>query len=204
MKKQLCAIAITSLLSTSAFADNIGVFAGIDYSTTNNSYSETDLKDSNNFSGYIAFEHFIPLIPNVKLKHATLNIEHENADQESSMSNAILYYQLFDNGMFEFDFGLAYTHAEDLSSQNTNLLQGYLAAKVQLPGLPMNVFAEGTTGSLTSDNATDAMLGVAYTFNPNSVLLNFSVRAGYRMQDMTINSVKQENKGLFAGVEVHF
>ena len=204
MKKQLCAIAIASLLSTSAFADNIGVFAGIDYSTTNNSYAGTDLEDSNNFSGYIAFEHFIPLIPNVKLRHSQLNVEQGNVELESTMSNAILYYQLFDNGLFEFDFGLAYTYAEDFANQNTNLIQGYAAAKVQLPGLPMNIFAEGTTGSLTSNDATDAMLGVAYTFNPNSVLLNFSVRAGYRMQDMTINSFKQENNGLFAGVEVHF
>lgn len=204
MKKQLCAIAIASLLSSSAFADNIGVFAGLDYNTTNNSYPNSSVEDSNNYSGYIAFEHFIPLIPNVKLKYSTLDADLGNINHESSMSNAIFYYQLFDNGIFEFDFGLAYTHAEDLLNQNTNLAQGYAAAKVQLPGLPMYVFAEGTAGSLSSDDATDTQIGLAYTFNPDSVLLNLSVRAGYRMQDMTINSVKQENNGLFAGIDLHF
>ncbi|WP_180706040.1 hypothetical protein [Psychromonas sp. CD1] len=78
MKKQLCAIAIASLLSTSAFADNIGVFAGLDYNTTNNSYPNSSVGDSNNYSGYIAFEHFIPLIPNVKLKYSTLDADLEN------------------------------------------------------------------------------------------------------------------------------
>jgi len=119
--------------------------------------------------------------------------------------NAILYYQLFDNDLFEFDFGLAYTNVKtDFNDLSADLGQAYGAAKFHIPGVNMHAFAEVTGGSLSDDKATDGEIGLAYTFNPDSKLLNFAVRAGYRYQDAEINNFKQENKGLFAGLEVHF
>jgi len=208
MKKQICAAAIAAAISMPTMADFLGVYAGVDYRTTATSYDNINsgFEDTNNLSGYIALEHFIPLIPNVKLKYSDLSAEYSGVSSEPSSSavNGILYYQLFDNGLFEFDFGLAYTSIEDIAGQSSDLGQAYGAAKVHVPGVGMHAFAEIIAGTVTDDEATDAEIGLAYTFNPDSVVLNFSVRAGYRYQEMVINDFTQENKGLFAGVEAHF
>jgi outer membrane protein len=211
MKKKFFAAAIATAISMPTMADFLGVYAGVDYNTTSTSLSgvSDDFEDTNNLSGYIALEHFIPLLPNVKLKYSDLNAEYtpaggSKAEQDSSALNGILYYELFDNGLFELDFGLAYSKLEDVTDQTANIGQAYGAAKVHLPGTGMHVFAEAIGGSISDDEATDAEIGLAYTFNPDSLLLNFSVRAGYRLQEMVIDDLTQENKGLFAGVEVHF
>jgi outer membrane protein len=210
MKKQIFAAAIATSMSLPVMADFLGVYAGVDYRTTTTSYNNTEsgFEDTNNLSGYVAIEHFIPLIPNAKLKYSDLSAESDingnKTEPSSSALNGILYYQLFDNGLFELDFGLAYTRVEDLVGQTTDIGQAYGAAKIFVPGVSMNAFAEVIAGSVTDDEATDAEIGLAYTFNPDSNLLNFSVRAGYRYQEVVINDVTQENKGLFAGVEAHF
>lgn len=206
MKKQICAIAMAAAFSMPATADFLGVYAGIDYHTTENKFSDADFKDSNNLSGYVAFEHFIPLIPNAKIKYSDLDSDGDTVglDAASSSLNGILYYELFDNGLFEIDLGAAYSRLENVRGKSADILQGYGAAKVHIPGMNMYAFTEVTAGSASSDDATDAELGLAYTFNPDSLLLSMTVRAGYRTQEMTINRLTQENNGVFAGLEAHF
>lgn len=208
MKKTICTVAIVATMSMPAMADNLGVYAGVDYRTTATNYDtvESGFENTNNFSGYLAVEHFIPLIPNVKLKYSDLSadLNGSSAEPSSSSLNGILYYQLFDNGLFEFDFGLAYTKIDDIQGQKAELPQGYGAAKIHIPGIGMHAFAEITGGTVTDDDATDAEIGLTYTFNPDSDFINFSVRGGYRYQKMVINNYTQENKGLFAGLEAHF
>jgi outer membrane protein len=209
LKKQICAALVAGAISIPAMADSLGVYAGVDYRTIDTQHTENDYsveyKDNNNFAGYLAVEHFIPLIPNAKIKYADLSSDTDSGEIDSSATSAILYYGLFDNDLFELDLGVAYTAVEtDYNDLSSDLGQGYAAAKLHVPGVGMHAFAEVVAGSLSSDDASDAEMGVAYTFNPDSMLLNYSVRAGYRYQDATIDNFKQENKGLFAGMEVHF
>jgi len=211
MKKQICTAIIASAICMPSMAMlDLDVYTGIDYRTTNTQQSDSgisqDLKDTNNISAYLAIEHFIPLLPNAKIKYSDLTTETSAASKtiKGSAANAILYYQLFDNDLFEFDLGLAYTRLEsDYENMSKNLAQAYGAAKLQIPGTGMHAFAELISGSLSSDTATDAELGLAYTFNPDSIL-NIAVRAGYRYQDAEINQFERENKGLFAGLALHF
>jgi len=208
MKKQICAVAMAAAFSMPAMADFLGVYAGVDYRTTETSFSSNnpDFEDNDSLSGYVAFEHFIPLIPNAKLKYSDLDADSNTlaTDASSSALNGILYYELFDNGLFELDLGLAYSALEDLNGKDADIAQAYGAAKVHVPGMGMYGFAEVIGGSVTDDEATDVELGLAYTLNPDSLLLSFSVRAGYRFQEMVIDNATQENKGLFAGIEAHF
>lgn len=204
MKKQALAAVIAATISMPTMADFLGVYAGLDYRTNQTSFSDDNSKeDDANIAGYIAFEHFIPLLPNAKVKFADLSSD--KLDNDSSAMNGILYYELFDNGLFEFDLGVAYTSTESFN-ETADLAQAYGAAKVHIPGVAVQAFAEVIAGSVTDDNATDAEIGLAYNFNPDSLLLNFSVRAGYRFQEMEFKKFaeKQTNEGLFAGVEVHF
>lgn len=209
MKKQIATAIIAGVISMPSMA-LMDVYTGIDYRTTatsqSNSGIDTDMKDTNNFSGYLAIEHFIPLLPNAKLKYSDLSTETSagSTTTDSSATNAILYYQLFDNGLFEFDLGLAYTRVEtDFQNLTSDLGQAYGAAKLFVPGTDIHAFTEIITGSISNDKATDTVIGLAYTFNPDSII-NIAVRAGYRFQDATIGEFKQENKGLFAGLEAHF
>jgi len=211
MKKQICAAVVAGVISMPTMADFLGVYAGIDYRTTATDHTANgytgEFKDTNNLSGYLAFEHFIPLIANVKLKYSDLGSKYsvDSTKVASSSKNAIAYYQLVDNSLFELDLGLAYTRIEtDYLHLDSDLGQVYGAAKIHVPGVPMYAFAEVIAGSLSSDNATDAEIGLAYTFNPDSRLLNVSVRTGYRHQEAEMDRLKQENKGLFAGLEAHF
>ncbi|PKH01822.1 hypothetical protein CXF72_14785 [Psychromonas sp. MB-3u-54] len=207
MKKQIVTAVIASVVCMPSMAIlDLDLYTGIDYRTTSTSQSfSEELKDTNNLSGYLAIEHFIPMLPNAKLKYSDLSTETDSGSTiDSSTANAILYYQLFDNSLFDFDLGLAYTRLEsDIDNMSKNLGQAYAAAKLQIPGTGVHAFAELVSGSLSSDKATDAELGLAYTFNPDSIL-NLAVRAGYRYQDAEINSLKMENKGLFAGLALHF
>ena len=200
---------IAGAISMPTMADFLGVYAGIDYQTTTTEHTRNgdagEFDDTNNFSGYITFEHFIPAIPNAKLKYSDLSSDTDTTKIDSSATNAILYYQLLDNSLLEFDLGLAYTDLEtDHRNLDTELAQAYAAAKLHIPGTGMHAFTEVIAGSVTDDDASDAQIGLSYNFNPDSLLLNVSVRAGYRYQDATIDNFKQESKGPFAGLEVHF
>ena len=212
MKKQIVTAIIAGVICMPSMAMlDLDLYTGIDYRTTTTSHyysgsDNTDLKDTNNLSGYLAIEHFIPLLPNAKLKYSDLSTKTtgDSNSTEGSASNAILYYQLFDNGLFEFDLGLAYTRVEtDFQNLTSDLAQAYVAAKLFVPGTGIHAFTEVVTGSVTNDKATDAEFGLAYTFNPDSIV-NLAVRTGYRFQDATIGEFEQENKGLFAGLALHF
>ncbi|WP_025565350.1 TIGR04219 family outer membrane beta-barrel protein [Psychromonas sp. SP041] len=203
MKKQVLAAAVAATMSMPAMADFLGVYAGLDYST-NETTLGNDSDRSNNISGYVAFEHFIPLVPNVKIKYNDLTNHHFDEDN-SSTTNGILYYEILDNGLVEIDLGAVYTDAQGYN-ESASIVQAYGAAKVHVPGVSMHAFAEVIGGSVTSDDALSGEIGLAYTFNPDSSLLNVAVRAGYRVQELDLDHTpnKQEIDGLFAGVEVHF
>lgn len=203
MKKQILAVTIAATMSMPAMADFLGVYAGLDYSTNDTTVGNRSDK-SNNISGYVAFEHFAPLIPNVKIKYTDLTNHHFDKDKSSTL-NGILYYEILDNDLVELDLGAAYTDADGYND-SANLVQAYGAAKLHVPGVSMHAFAEVVGGSITDDDALSAEVGLAYTFNPDSSLLNIAVRTGYRVQELDLDKManKQEIDGLFAGVEVHF
>ena len=209
MKKQLCALAIGTLLATSASADYLGLFIGADYLSNSTKVtpvkgSTLDADDSSNFSGYVAFEHFVPLVPNAKIRYSDLDTHEKiNGDIKSSLANGVLYYQIFDNDLFQIDLGLAYTQAKIDEESSADLGQAYGALQINVPGTGMYAFGEALGGSLTDDDAMDASGGIGYTFNPDS-LVAVSVRGGYRYQSIEIKDIKKETSGLFAGVEAHF
>ena len=204
MKKKLIAAAIATSFSMPTMADFLGLYAGLDYRSNETSLSGSSDEDStSNVAGYVTFEHFIPLVPNVKLKYADLSFDDSDSIDSSSM-NGILYYELFDNGLFEFDLGAAYSDIES-DNDSANLAQLYAAGKVHIPGTGVHAFAEGIAGSFTDDDALDTEVGLAYTFSPIPLVLDMSLRAGYRLQELEFKGQpKQTTDGLFAGLEIHF
>ena len=136
MKKCLLAATIgCALFSASSFADTIaGVYLGAQGWQTdtsggfadNSSTANLNFDDETNSALYIALEHPIPLVPNVKINHTTLdnsgtttlqssftfdgNLYTSNStldtDIDLSTTDVILYYEIFDNDLISFDLGL--------------------------------------------------------------------------------------------------
>lgn len=204
MKKLLLAFVILTVFSTSAMADAIGLYAGGNYHYNEASYGEVPKTDTSNYSGYLMFEHFIPLIPNAKVRY--IDLRNKEGD-DSAAFNAILFYKIFDNKLFKINLGLAYTGVKDYSNDSADLAQAYGEAKIYIPSTGIFAFSEVVGGSVTKDKAFDGNAGIGYTFNPDSLIANFSLRAGYRYETMTIDNDKAEkdqvNQGPFAGFEVH-
>ncbi|WP_334015997.1 TIGR04219 family outer membrane beta-barrel protein [Alteromonas sp. S167] len=136
MKKGLLAAALgCALISTASQADTIaGVYVGAQTWQTDtsggfadsNNTTDFNFDDENNTSVYIAVEHPVPFLPNVKVNHTTLensgstvlttNFTFDgelytantriNGDVEIDSTDFILYYELFDNDLVSFDLGI--------------------------------------------------------------------------------------------------
>jgi outer membrane protein len=144
MKKTIIAAGIATLLSASVQADTLlGLYIGgqIWANQADGSFGEGvdnqasfDFEDENQGSFFVALEHPIPLIPNIKIASTTLDTVGDGtisgsftfdgktyADEtvldttfDVSYVDYTFYYELFDNDLLTFDLGLT---ARDLDSQ---------------------------------------------------------------------------------------
>lgn len=240
MKKTAALIASAMLLtSTTAAADAIGVYVGAqgwDMAAEgshgeNNELVEYNFKDESQARFYIAFEHPVPFIPNIKISHSELMTKGLQSDDEVvcnvvcgsevdfTYTDYTLYYELFDNGLFSFDFGLT---AKDFEGDLDTIDNGgpvsdaveeiipmfYASAQVSLPGTGLSVFAEGNFLSIDDHTLADYQAGVSYALIDN-MIIDVNLSAGYRMVDLELDDLDGvyadlEFDGAFAGVEVHF
>lgn len=136
MKKGLLAAALgCALMSASSHADTIlGVYVGAQVWQTDTSGGFADssstadfsFDDESNTALFIAFEHPVPFIPNVKINRTSLDNtgstvlttnftfdgqlytanSEVNSDVEIDATDFILYYELFDNDVVSFDLGV--------------------------------------------------------------------------------------------------
>ncbi|MGS2722037.1 TIGR04219 family outer membrane beta-barrel protein [Paraglaciecola aestuariivivens] len=136
MKKTAISIGLLMLGASSvAQADTLlGLFAGAqawNMQTTggfsnDGTHAEFDFEDQTNNSLYVAFEHPIPLIPNVKVQRTLMDTYGETrlnsqyqfggeiyannsevlTDVSLTATDFILYYEFFDNDLISFDFGI--------------------------------------------------------------------------------------------------
>lgn len=94
--------------------------------------AEFDFKDQTTSNFYIAFEHPVPLVPNIKLQRTVMDTNGETrlsaqyrlgdrvyaentdlvTDVELTTTDFILYYELFDNDLISFDVGVNAKHVD--------------------------------------------------------------------------------------------
>lgn len=153
MKKTLVALTLATA-SGAASADFIGAYVGGgvwnpsysgDAGADSVSMSELNLEDTNNLFIYAGIEHFLPLIPNIRLGHTQVQVDGEatlssqfrlnnrtfegNTDVYTDMdlthTDATLYYELLDNWV-SLDVGLTaryfdgYVYVEDRDEPSRN------------------------------------------------------------------------------------
>lgn len=225
--------ALVTLGSTTAQADFLGLYAGVDgvYSQTSiNDNSPTD--DKFNAVYNVAFEHPVPFLPNLKLRYSEFGGTRNNfqsgiymVDQDLDVNtlDAIAYYEILDN-LVSVDAGLGVKRL-DVSNTLKNTVPPvnitftaddkqtlpalYVAAGGKLPFTGFSAKAEVMAGKNSDADFNDINAEVKYNVIEN-IALDVGVKFGYRA--MTINFDddaksgfdKIEAKGPYLGLEAHF
>jgi outer membrane protein len=252
MKKTIIAAGIATLLSASVQADTLlGLYIGGhmwanqadgSFGQGNNNQATFDFDDENQGSFFVALEHPIPLIPNIKIASTTLDtvggatiagsftFEGETYGASSVLDTTFdasyvdytFYYELFDNDLLTFDFGLT---ARDLDSQinvvdtsNTSLnsdlsVSGiipllYVNTIIGLPFTGFNVFAEANFLSYDDNSVYDYQIGVSYELVDN-LAVDLDLTVGYRAVKLELDDIDDlysdlTFEGVFVGATVHF
>lgn len=218
------AILSSSLFAPLASADLIfGIYAGagawnaeLDGSIGKPSVSTDALntdKETNTYF-YVAIEHPVPLIPNIKLQYVdigssqvgvasnTFSIDGTSFTQNSkiqsdidlSFVDATLYYELLDNWvnldigvtLRKFDGYLAAT--SDTASARVNVDEiiplGYAKAQFDLPFTGWSAAVEANYVSYSDSKISDMSAKILYTFDS---VIDAGVEAGIRSLDIAID-----------------
>lgn len=253
MKKIIIAAGIASLFCTSAQADTLlGLYIGGhmwanqaegSFGEGNNNQAAFDFNDENQGSFFVALEHPIPLIPNIKIASTTLdtvgganitstfNFEGKPYDANSTLDTTFdasyidytFYYELFDNDLFIFDFGLTVRDLDsqikvvgDVSGIETSsdlsvsgmLPLLYVNTVIGLPFTGFNVFAEANFLSYDDNTVYDYQIGVSYALLDNFAV-DLDLTLGYRAVKLELNDIDDLYSdltfdGVFAGATIHF
>ena len=255
MKKIALAAALATVLSTNVQADALGIYLG--GQVWDNQASGTfgdgsslvdfNLVDEKQNSFFVAFEHPLPLIPNARIASTSLetngmttldtdfDFDDEtflsgadvNADFDVSYVDYTLYYELFDNDLLSFDFGITardfdgdVTVSTQVTTSSGTVSQSdtiavtdvvpmlYVATNVGLPLTGLNLYAQGNFLSFDDHTLYDYEVGVSYELVDN-MLIDVNVNAGYRavkleLEDLNDLYTNIEFDGLFVGTTIHF
>ena len=204
IKKILTAFVIISINMT-VLADNINgtennidVYVGVDLRTINSNFDEIH---TNHVAGYIAFEHYLPVVPNLKFKTEYLN----GNSSGNSATNTILYYPFYRGRLIDIDAGLAYTNIKTATNE-ASIPQTYFSGRFFIPNTQLNIFGELVQGSLVSDGSSQTEVGIAYRFIPRNLLIKVAIRAGYYSQTVKFENTSNErlSEGAFIGIKTLF
>ncbi|WP_298773246.1 TIGR04219 family outer membrane beta-barrel protein [uncultured Shewanella sp.] len=245
MKKTLLACALFSgFIGSSAQASTLlGFKAGADYwradtsgtlGSNGSSQQGFNYSDGSQGSIWFAFEHPVPIIPNIKIRENRLVSDGSTsaanftfngvsytgaANTRTDLSNTdfILYYELLDNDIVSLDVGGAYkkmhgsikvsdTSSSSKTNVNSGIVMGYVDAMASVPGIGLYGFTNVMVGANES-NVYDYSLGLGWKIE--GLALDYNLRVGYRefmfdVNDFSDVTTDLKSSGYFAGVEVVF
>ncbi len=169
-------------------------------------------RESSNFV-WVALEHFLPVIPNIRLEYASIDGRAESTNQQVfrlggrefianvpmrteldlAYYDATLYYELLDNWV-SLDVGLTARKFDGSVQVETDLGRaignlddtipmGYLYGGLQFPGTSAFVHARLKAVSFDGDRMLDYSLSAGYAFDLIP-LLDLGVNIGYRSLSM--------------------
>ena len=229
------------MASTNLMADTVfGVYAGAQVWYYDNSgkvttplniipfTSEINTDKESSLSFYVAIEHGVPLLPNLKLKNSDINAQFINqldvCPPENPCNSAIdidlghtdlsLYYELLDNWInldlglsaLSFDGNNKYSNLHNYSSADYSevIPALYGKAEFEFPTTDISASLTANVGTFTNDTFVDLELAASYKF-----ALGFSIEAGLRKQTVDFeysNNVKIDSTstGVFAALNFHF
>jgi outer membrane protein len=224
MKKMTLAATLALLSASTVHADTVlGVYAGAgswNASATGNAgepsitLKELGVKEHANTYFYLALEHPVPVLPNIRLQQTNISskqtaiidqdftidgttfslAENVTSDFDLSHTDATLYYEILDNWV-NFDLGVTarkfsgYVAAETTTeAKKVNLDQTlpmlYLKLQFDLPFSGLSVGIDGNYVSYQDSKLTDYTAKISYLFDS---VLDIGVEAGYRKMSLTVD-----------------
>lgn len=244
MKKITLATTTLALLSPLVMADTIlGVYAGAgqwqaDYSGNAGDPSidvnslGLEETDSNYF--YIALEHPVPIIPNIKVQKVDISSQQTaridrtftidgttftvgsevESDFDLSHMDFVLYYEVLDNWV-NLDLGVnvrkfdGYVTAEnEFTNDSVDLDEAipmlYIKAQFDLPLTGFSAGLEGSGISYDGNRLTDYSAKIHYMFDS---VMDLGLEVGYREMSLKIDedvTADVQLKGPYAAVLFHF
>ena len=223
----LCAGLLALLTFPVAQADAIGVYVSTDYwqydgkadvAQTGKQKSSFLFEQQNQASLSLSFEHPVPVLPNVRLRHTALKgndtqkvtqlefrgiqfQQNVNLDVDLTNTDLVLYYEVLDN-IVSADVGIAakliqgdiVAKAKPLGIQKSTLSLNetipmvYLSVGVQFPLTGLSVKSEVAGVSYSGSNLTDAQAEIQYNFIDNLVV-DAGLKLGYRQITANLEDV---------------
>ena len=142
---------------------NMETIGGFSEDGTN---TEFNFKDKGQSNWYVAFEHPLPLIPNIKMQRTEMNTSGDvilernvafggnlfvtnskvTSDVQLTTTDSILYYELFDNDLISFDVGINAKHIDGellVTDKNDQAVNG----REEFSGLIPMIYSRLAVGS---------------------------------------------------------
>lgn len=219
---------------------------GMDSSGAISDTSEADLRSFDLGSGGVgvlslAFEHPVPVIPNFKLRTNDLSADGSevvsksfryagrvfpagrevNVEFDLQSSDFIFYYEVFDNDLVSFDFGLNLKYLDgDIRIEDTvsslasqDHFKGYVpmlygAAMIGIPTTPLWVYGDINILSIGDHTLRDFQAGLAYSVIDN-LAVDVRLKGGYRsfsleLEDLDGIYTDWDFDGFYLGLEADF
>ncbi|KLV00349.1 ABC-type Fe3+-hydroxamate transport system, periplasmic component [Photobacterium aquae] len=201
------AVALAAAVPAQA-ATLLGVKVGADAWFTDAKINDNKVDGESNTTGsyYVALEHFIPLVPNARLRYTDV----DNGAVSFNQTDYTAYYEILDNDAIALDLGLTMTqfnsgkfYGQSFSEWQPTI---YGNVEVGIPMTPVSVFGDLNVGDYDGTSIVDGQAGVKWSLSMVAVDLN--LRAGYRVMDYDFDFVNKggqfKSDGWFAGAEINF
>ncbi len=229
MKKTLAALTLAVATVSTAQADTLlGLYAGVQgwnmeatgsYGDSADDLETFNFKDETKVNMYVALEHPIPLIPNIKIARTdfdtsgavTLDTSFTfgnqlytansdlTTDVEVTNTDFILYYELFDNDLISFDLGIEGKYLDGLITvtDDSNTSEVEFSGIVPMVysraaiGLPFSGLGIYAEGSFLSlgDN-TLTDYQAAITYSLlDNIAVDLTLQVGYRAVTMELEDL---------------
>lgn len=210
----LAVVGLSTLSLPSYSATFLGIKAGVDYWYADAKMNNVKVGDSSfQPSLYVSVEHFIPLVPNGKIRYTSVDVNSTLYNTTFDQIDLIGYYEILDNDLISIDVGINLQNfngtlrGQAFDEWQPNL---YGDVRIGIPATPISLFTTFSAGSFDDTHTVDAEAGGIFTVDLALIDLNFKV--GYRIQDYDFNyssfplAKKQSimNQGAFVGVELNF
>lgn len=229
MKKNTLSLGLLALcVSFTSQADTLlGLYAGAQAwnmetsggFSNDGSNTEFNFEEQTNTNLYVAFEHPIPLIPNVKVQRTAMDTQGDvildtqftlgdkvfaangNAFTDVSLTTTdfILYYELFDNDLVSFDVGLNAKHidGEFLATVDGETGREEFSGPVPMVysrlavGVPFTGFGAFVEGSFLSiDDHTISDYQAAITYSlMGNLAIDLTLHLGYRAVTLDLDDL---------------
>lgn len=190
-----------------------------------------DFSSNNNAVLYVALEHPVPFVPNVKIQHNPIDVTSEIIAFDNSLPDSqsvrvagevdlthtelMVYYELLDNWV-NLDFGLDIKYFDGSSRfyypgvvDDKSILEEWVPmlygkARFDLPLTGLSIAASAKALSFDSNDVTDVDVAIHYEFD-----MGLGANIGYRALDVDIDNTNRfdsdlKTEGFYLGVNYHF